>query len=161
IFRDHGARTSRTRARLAFLIDDRGVGWFRSELEKRWGQPLYKAGTDLRKKHHSDHLGIHPQKHRARDDNPGLYFVGMLVPVGRITTEQLRGVADIAERYGNGDIRVTVGQNLIVPNIPEKRLGALMDEPLFKELQYDPSPILRGLVCCTGNDYCHMALIDT
>ena len=69
------------------------------------------------------------------------------MPVGRITTAQMRGVADLAERYGNGDIRVTVGQNLIVPNIPETRIGALTDEPLFQELPYDPSPIMRGLVC--------------
>jgi ferredoxin-nitrite reductase len=85
----------------------------------------------------------------------------MLVPVGRITTAQMRGVADVAERYGSGDIRISVGQNLIVPNIPATRIGALADEPLFRELPYDPSPIMRGLVSCTGNDYCGMALIET
>jgi ferredoxin-nitrite reductase len=73
----------------------------------------------------------------------------------------MRAVADLADRYGTGDIRVTVGQNLVIPNVPEPKLGALMDEPLFKELPYDPTPIMRGLVCCTGNDYCHLALIDT
>ncbi|MBL8792584.1 MAG: FAD-dependent oxidoreductase [Planctomycetia bacterium] len=161
IFRDYGSRISRTRARLAFLVEDRGVVWFRRELEQRWGQPLHRAGTDLRKKHHTDHLGIHPQRHSPRDSGPALFHVGMLVPVGRLTTSQMRGVADIAERYGNGEIRVTVAQNLIVPNIPESRIGALSDEPLFQELPFDPSPIMRGLVSCTGNDYCHMALIDT
>jgi NAD(P)H-nitrite reductase large subunit len=170
IFRDHGARASRTRARLAFLLEDRGPAWFRAELQRRvvaWSPDhatsgLLKAGTDLRKKHHTDHLGIQPQKKpAARYDGPPLYYVGMLVPVGRITTAQMRGVADLAERYGNGDIRVTVGQNLIVPNIPETRIGALADEPLFQELPYDPSPIMRGLVSCTGNDYCGMALIET
>ena len=59
----------------------------------------------------------------------------------------MRGVADLAERYGNGDVRVTTGQNLIVANVPESKVGALADEPLFKELPYDPSPIMRGLVC--------------
>jgi ferredoxin-nitrite reductase len=160
IFRDHGARAARNRARLAFLIDDRGIGWFRSELERRWGQGLLRAGTDLRKKHHADHLGIHPQKKDvATGQTP--HYVGMLVPVGRITSVHLRGVADLAERYGTGAVRVTVGQNLVVPNIPEECIGALADEPIFRELPYDPSPILRGLVACTGNDYCGMALIDT
>src|SRR5262249_46688667 len=56
IFRDHGGRASRVRARLAFLLDDRGPAWFRAELERRWGKPLLRAGTDLRKKHHVDHL---------------------------------------------------------------------------------------------------------
>jgi ferredoxin-nitrite reductase len=162
IFRDHGSRAARTRARLAFLIEDRGIAWFRAEVERRWGRPLWKAGTDLRKKHHVDHLGIHPQRRPGvHAEGPALSYVGMLAPVGRITTAQMRGVADLAERYGTGDIRVTVGQNLVVPNIPETRIGALADEPLFGELPYDPSPILRGLVSCTGNDYCGLALIET
>ena len=56
----------------------------------------------------------------------------MVVPVGRITTAQLRAVADLAERYGSGDVRVTTGRNLIVPNIAESRIGALRDEPIFQ-----------------------------
>jgi NAD(P)H-nitrite reductase large subunit len=168
IFRDHGARANRTRARLAFLIEDKGIAWFRKELSKHLGQSLLKAGVDMRKKtkqgaaESSDHLGINPQRSPGPGyEGPALYFVGMLVPVGRITTTQMRGVADLADRYGDSQIRVTPQQNLILANIPENRLGALMDEPLFKELPYDPSPIMRGLVSCTGNDYCHLALIET
>jgi ferredoxin-nitrite reductase len=161
IFRDHGARASRTKARLAFLLEERGADWFRSELEKRWGKPLEHAGPELRKKHHVDHLGIHPQRRTARDEGKPLFYAGLLVPVGRITTPQLRGVADLAERHGNGELRLTVQQNVIVPNIPEDRLGAFTDEPLLHELPFDPSPVMRGLVACTGTDYCHMALIDT
>jgi nitrite reductase (NADH) large subunit len=161
IFRDFGSRDSRVRSRLAFLVEDRGEAWLRAELVKRLGRPLWKAGTDLRKKHHVDHLGINPQKRSPFQDGPALHYVGLLVPVGRITTAQMRGVADLAERYGTGDIRVTVGQNLIIPNIPETSIGALSDEPPFQELPYDPSPIMRGLVACTGNDYCSLALIET
>jgi len=161
IFRDHGPRGSRNKARMAFLLEERGAAWMRSELQRRWQQPLLQAGVDARKKHHVDHLGIHPQKHRTSDSGPQLHYAGLLVPVGRITTTQMRQVADLAERYGNGEVRVTVGQNLVIPNIPEQRIGAFTDEPVLKELPFDPSPILRGLVACTGNDYCHMALIDT
>ena len=162
IFRDHGSRASRVRARLAFLIDDRGVTWFHNELSKRLGRPLLKAGTDLRKKHHVDHVGIHPQKRPAPDsEGEPLNYVGLLVPVGRITTAQMRGVAELAERYGTGDVRATIGQNLVIVNVPDSRLGALMDEPLLQELSYDPSPIMRGLVSCTGSDYCGLALIET
>ncbi len=160
IFRDHGPRGSRTRARLAFLVEDRGVRWLRDELQRRWGRPLLPAGEDARKSKHTDHLGIQPQKGRAANGSP-LYSVGLLVPVGRITSAQLRAVADLADRYGSGDIRLTVGQNLVIPNVPEDRLAELTSEPICRELPYDPSPILRGLVACTGNDYCHMALIDT
>ncbi|HMC66543.1 MAG TPA: hypothetical protein VKI65_16540, partial [Gemmataceae bacterium] len=153
---------SRVRARLAFLLEDRGVVWFRNELERRWATSLMKAGTDLRKKHHVDHLGIQPQKRpHPHYEGPALNYVGFLVPVGRITTAQMRAVAALADRYGTGDIRVTVQQNLIIPNVPEHLIGALSDEPLFQELPFDPSPIMRGLVSCTGNDYCGLALIET
>jgi nitrite reductase (NADH) large subunit len=158
IFRDHGSRATRTRARLAFLIEDKGLGWMRAELARRFG-PLLDAGKDMRKTHHTDHLGIQPQK--GSPNGPALHSVGLLVPAGRITTAQLRGVASLADCYGTGDVRVSVQQNLILPNVPEHRVGALTEEPLLKELPYDPSPILRGLVTCTGNDYCHMALIET
>jgi ferredoxin-nitrite reductase len=161
IFRDHGSRATRVRARLAFLVEDRGIAWVRAELARRFDRPLHKAGTDMRKKTHVDHLGINPQKRSAREDGPQLYFAGMMVPVGRISTRQIRGVADLAERYGNGAVSVTTGQNLVIANIPESRLGALMDEPLFGELPYEPSPIMRGLVSCTGSDYCGLALIET
>jgi len=161
IFRDFGARELRTRSRLAFLLEDRGVAWFRGELQRRWGRKLEKAGPEMRKKHHVDHLGIHPQKKAGGHDTPALHYVGMMVPVGRLTTDQMRAVADLAERYGNGDIRLTVQQNVVIPNVPEDKLGALTEEPIFKELPFDPSPIMRGLVSCVGSDYCHFALIET
>jgi ferredoxin-nitrite reductase len=161
IFRDYGPRETRNKARLAFLIDDFGLGWFRGELEKRWGRPLLRAGEDLRKESHVDHLGVHPQKRRPGGEGPNLFSVGLLVPVGRITTAQMRGVADLAERYGDGDIRLTVQQNVIIANVPEDRLGALTQEPLLQELPFDPSPVMRGLVSCVGSDYCHFALIET
>ena len=134
IFRDHGSRETRTRARLAFLIEDRGVPWFRRELERRVGRRLPKAGADLRKKKHTDHVGIFRQK------QAGLNYVGLCVPVGRITTKQMRGVADLADRYGTGEIRLTVGQNVILPGVPDAKIGDLTEEPLLQELPYNPSP---------------------
>ena len=161
VFRDHGSRGLRIRARLAFLLQERGVPL----VPRRVGTPLGQAVAQGRpgdaQEHHVDHLGIHPQKRRAGYEGPPLYYAGLLVPVGRITTAQMRGVADLAECYGNGDIRLTVQQNLLIPNVPETKPGALTEEPLLKELPFDPSPILRGLVTCVGSDYCHFALIET
>ncbi len=155
IFRDYGSRETRTRARLAFLIEDRGVAWFRRELERRVGRRLPSAGIDQRKKKHTDHVGIYRQK------QAGLNYVGLCVPVGRITTKQMRGVANLADRYGTGEIRLTTGQNLILPGVPDAKIGDLTEERLLTELSYNPSPVMRGLVSCTGIDYCHMALIET
>ena len=90
-----------------------------------------------------------------------MYSVGLLVPVGRITSGQIRAVADVADHYGTGDIRLTVGQNLVILNVPEGKLEALKCEPILSELPHDPSPVMRGLVACVGSDYCHFALIET
>jgi nitrite reductase (NADH) large subunit len=159
IFRDHGNRSQRTRARMRHLIDEKGLPWLRAEAASRMGTKLLQAGKDVRKPTHADHVGIHPQK-AVRGGEP-LFSAGLLVPVGRITTAQMRGVADLARRYGSGELRLTVQQNVIILDVPASRIGALSEEPLLKDLTPDPSPIMRGLVSCTGNDYCHMALIET
>jgi NAD(P)H-dependent nitrite reductase large subunit len=155
IFRDHGSRTARNRARLAFLIDAWGVARFRQELELRMGHSLRAAGRDARGSRHVDHLGVARQRQR------GLNSVGLVVPVGRITADQLFELARIAETYGTGDIRVTASQNVIVPNVPDASLPALGREPLLAELSHNPHAAFRGLVSCTGIDYCHFALIET
>jgi ferredoxin-nitrite reductase len=155
IFRDHGARELRTKARLAFLIENWGVGKFRSELERRVDRPLASAGKDQRTPKHTDHVGVFRQK------QAGLNYAGLVVPVGRMTSEQMLKVAEMAENYGNGQLRLTVGQNIILPNVPDSRIGELTEEPVLRELRYDPSEVMRGLVSCTGMDYCHFALIET
>jgi ferredoxin-nitrite reductase len=159
IFRDFGPREQRTKARLRFLIEDKGIPWLRTELERRLGRALPPAGVDERRQGHTDHLGIQPQA--LTDSGPRLYSVGLLVPVGRITSAQVRAVADLADRYGTGDVRLTVGQNLVVLNVTEDKLEALKKEPIVTELPHDPSPVMRGLVACVGSDYCHFALIET
>ncbi len=151
---------------MALVARGIGPGWhfssirwasttFRKELERRVGYRLLPAGRDVRTSEHADHLGISPQK------QPGLRSVGLSVPVGRITAQQLCEVARIAERYGTGDVRITTGQNLIVPNVAEAHLPQLTNEPILEELPHEPSGLMRGLVSCTGIDYCHMALIET
>ena len=118
-------------------------------------QPLLTAGKEARGKSKTDHTGIFSQK------QPDLNYIGLVVPVGRITTTQLFEVARIADEYGNGDIRLTQGQNLIITNVPDAKIGDLTAEPLLQELRYDPSEVMRGMVSCTGIDYCHFSLIET
>lgn len=155
LYRDYGPRAARSRARLAFLVEDWGIEKFRRELQGRVGRPLATAGKDARHAKRVDHIGIFGQRHA------GLSCVGLTVPVGRITVEQLLEVARVAEAYGNGDIRITTAQNLIVPNVGDEQLPALTSEPLLQDLSHEPSGALRGLVSCTGIDYCHLALVET
>lgn len=155
VFREHGPREARSKARLSFLLDAWGLERFRAAVEEYLGHPLPRSGRDARQPTHSDHLGVTPQK------QDGHYAVGLLVPVGRIRAEQLEELARLSEVYGSGEVRFTTGQNVILPHVPEERLAGLLDEPLLRELQPSPPPVLRGLVSCTGTDYCNLALIDT
>jgi ferredoxin-nitrite reductase len=109
----------------------------------------------VRTNRHHDHLGINRQK------QSGLCAVGLNVPVGRITTDQLFDLARLAQRYGNGEVRITTSQNVIVPNVAENVVVEMTGEPLLRELRHEPSDMMRGVVSCTGIDYCHMALIET
>src|SRR5216684_6740707 len=155
VFRDHGSREARNKVRLAFLLEEWGAATFRDVLETRLGRPLERAGTDARLPKATDHVGVFRQKQAT------LSYVGLLVPVGRITEDQLVEVARLAECYGTGEVRLTVDQNVILPNVPDAKLGDLTAEPLLKVLRYDPSEIMRGLVSCTGIEFCNLAVIET
>ena len=155
IYRDHGPRESRSKSRLAFLIADWGTERFRKELETRLGRPLPPAGRDARGSSVSDHIGLFRQK------QAGLNYIGLKTPVGRVTGEQLQELARLSERYGRGELRFTPTQNVLIPHVPDGLVRALLDEPLLRALPYNPSEIQRGLVSCTGTDFCNLALIDT
>lgn len=154
VFRDHGPREQRARARLKWLLQDWGIGRFRAAVAEELGAPLTRAGRSLMTAHGGDHVGVQPQADGRR-------VVGLLVPVGRTDAEQLRGVARLAERYGSAEVRLTVQQNVLIPGVREQDLPALLAEPLLQELSPSPPSFVRGLVTCTGNDYCHFSLIDT
>ncbi len=155
LFAEHGPREARARARLAFLVEEWGIERIRAELERRMGQPLLSAGQDMRGRHQADHIGIVPQK------DAGLYAVGLCVPVGRTSAAQLEELARLADQYGSGEVRFTVGQNVLLVNVPDHLLPALLDEPLLRELRPDPTPAMRGTVSCVGIDYCNLALAET
>ena len=154
-FRDHGPRAARNKSRLAFLLEQWGLAKFRVEVERALGRTLSPAGSDVRAQHSTDHVGIFRQKMR------GLNYAGLAVPVGRLSSKQLLDVCDLAERYGAGEIRLTPGQNLIIPQVPDYKIGDLTAEPLLQTLRYDPSEIIRGLVSCTGIEFCNLAVIET
>ena len=155
IFRDHGPREARSKTRLAFLVDEWGALRFRHELEARLGRALPPAGHDARGATTTDHIGIFRQR------EAGLNYVGLKTPVGRVTGDQLLELARLAERYGRGELRFTPTQNVLIPHVPDALVGDLTREPLLRELPYNPSEIQRGLVSCTGTDFCNLALIDT
>jgi ferredoxin-nitrite reductase len=155
IFRDHGPRDARSKCRFAFLIEEWGIPRLREELARRVDHYLEPAGRDVRSQFHSDHLGITAQK------QPGLRSVGLCIPFGRMTPQQMDELARLAEEYGDGEIRLTTGQSAILANVSDDRLDALLDEDLLSEFSANPSRVHRRVVACTGTDYCNLAQIDT
>lgn len=156
IFRDHGPREARSQCRLAHLIADWGMEELRYVLCERLRGPLEAAGEDMRKRgYHADHLAIQPQKREE------VRSVGLSVVTGRLNPDQMTEMARLADDYGSGQVRLTTGQNAILPDVPVHRVPALLREPLFNELPPVPSPFFRGLVACTGSDYCGLAQIET
>ena len=154
-FRDHGSREQRKTARLKFLLREWGIEGFRAKVEAQLGRPLAQAGVMATDRHGGDHIGVTAQRQRGRS------VVGCLVPVGRITGDDLVGFARLAATYGSGEVRLTVQQNVLIGNVPDDRLADLMAEPLLQTFSPQPSNWMRSLVTCTGNDFCHFAQTDT
>ena len=155
IYRDFGPREARSKCRFAFLIEEWGVRRLRAELVARFGHELAFQGRDMRGSTHVDHLGVSSQK------QANLSAVGLCIPTVRVNPDQLDELARLADVYGNGEVRLTTGQNAIIPNVPGERVAGLLAEPLLKQLSPRPSPFVRGLVACVGTDYCNLALIET
>jgi sulfite reductase (ferredoxin) len=159
IFRESDVlRLNRERARLKFLFLHHGwtADRFLAAIEERLGSPLPRGvPEDPPDDAYRDHVGIHPQK------EPGTCYVGVAVLRGRLGTEQLRMAADLADRYGTGALRTTSMQNLVIPNVPTGRAGALVRELEAADFVLDASPFRRGTVACTGTEFCKLALTET
>jgi ferredoxin-nitrite reductase len=156
VYRDRGSRVNRQKSRLMWLIDELGLEEFRRLVEAEFGKPLATATEeDLIDWEKRDHLGVHRQK------QPGLNYVGMHVPVGRLQAQDLFDLARLAEVYGDGEIRLTVEQNVIIPHIPDDNLDAFLAEPLLEKFTLTPKTLERSLVSCTGAQFCNFALVET
>lgn len=159
VFNDHGDRTDRKKARLKYLIDRWGVEKFLEETEKRLTFPLMRfplAECEPRGAvDQQGHLGVHAQR------QPGLFYIGAAVPVGRLSVAQMRALAEVADTFGSGEIRLTVWQNLILPNIPAEELEAARQAIADVGLSDSASTFAAGAVACTGNRGCRYAATDT
>jgi ferredoxin-nitrite reductase len=159
VFNEHGDRTDRKKARLKYLVDKWGIPKFLEETEKLLAFPLMyvaaEASEPRRAIDRAGHIGVHAQT------QPGLFCIGVVVPVGRLPVEQMRSLARIADEFGTGEFRLTVWQNLIVPNIPEEKLEAAKQALIDAGLQFKAGRVLSGTVACTGNQGCRFAASDT
>jgi ferredoxin-nitrite reductase len=159
VFIDHGDRSDRRKARLKYVLDAWGFEKFMHETENILGRRLRRLAVEKCEaraavvKH--GHLGFHPQK------QAGLFYVGVLLAVGRVTVGQMRGLADIADRHGSGLIRLTVWQNLLISDIPEAKIESVKKEIEALGLHWDATNSRGGLIACTGAAGCKYAMAHT
>jgi sulfite reductase (ferredoxin) len=156
IFRDYGYRRLRNRARLKFLMADWGAEKFREVLEKEY---LGRALTDgpapnPPSDHRRDHVGVHAQK-------DGSYWVGVAPVAGRVSGTTLEAVADVADRWGSGRVRLTAQQKVLVLDVPKAKTRYVRQALEKLGLSAEPSEWHRGVMACTGIEFCKLALVET
>ena len=159
VYTNHGDRTDRKKARLKYLVDKWGVPRFLSETEKLLAFPLIHLPPDTceprREVDRTAHIGVHPQT------QPGMHYIGVAIPVGRFPVPQMLAIADIADCFGNGELRLTVWQNLVIPNIPAAMLDAAVQAITEAGLKVEVGAVMGTTVACTGNQGCKYAASDT
>jgi ferredoxin-nitrite reductase len=159
VFIDHGNRADRNKARLKYVLDAMGVEQFLGLVEEKLSRKLDRAVPGAVAPRPSfdrtAHIGIHPQK------QAGLYWIGVVVPVGRLSVAQMRGLAAIAGECGDGDVRLTVWQNLLISGVPTAKLAATTKQIEALGLEITTTAVRSGLVACTGNTGCRFAASDT
>ncbi|WP_434522334.1 nitrite/sulfite reductase [Halorubrum sp. AS12] len=163
LFRDYGDREDRYNARVKFLVDEWGAEEVRETLQEEYVDfELESAGRDVREEYtynagegeRNDLIGVHDQKNGAN-------FVGLNVLVGRMGAADVLELADLAEEYGSGEVRLSQRQNVIVTDVPDDALDEFLDEPLLDHYSPDPSPFMRGSVACTGTEFCSLSIVET
>lgn len=159
VFIDHGDRTDRNKARLKYVLDAWGFEKFLLAVEERLGKPFAKVPEDCVKPRPAidrlAHIGVHPQK------QPGLNWVGVVLPSGKLTAAQMRGLSEIARTLGDGDIRLTVWQNLLISGVRDGDVVDVEAAVAALGLATEATPVRAGLVSCTGNKGCKFAAADT
>lgn len=155
VFGELGNRENRGLSRMRYLAQELGPEGFRGALAERTSFHLEPAGRELTAYFRGDHVGVHPQK------QPGLLYVGCSVPVGRMHGIELVELARLSETYGDGGVRIGTDQNFIVSGVPQERIDDLLAEPLLKTYSPFPGPFERGVVACTGSEFCRFGVVET
>jgi len=159
VFAEHGDRTDRKKARLKYLIDKWGQERFLAETETKLAFPILRVAADECEPRgpidRAGHLGMHAQS------QAGLSYVGVCTPVGWLPIDQARAIADAADTFGSRELRLTVWQNLLIPNVPSQRVVDLCESLVAAGLETSAGRVMSGTVACTGSQGCKFAQADT
>lgn len=159
VFIENADRTNRKKARLKYLLDDWGHKAFTEKFEEVLDFDLMRIPDEAFVPRgaidRTAHIGVHPQR------EPGLNYLGVALTLGRLSPDQMRGLADIAQRYGNGQIRLTVWQNLLIPYVADENVDAAVEAIEALGLSVSASAFAAGVVACTGRFACQFASAHT
>jgi ferredoxin-nitrite reductase len=155
----NGNRTDRKKARLKHLLETWSLAKYLDESEKLLGFKLLRVAPDVGASPSNElphtHVGVYPQKQK------GLNYCGVGIPVGQITPKQLLRLADLADNYASGEVRLTVWQNLVIPNVPDAFVETLKKALVKMGFDWRQSNLRSGIIACTGNSYCKFASANT
>jgi ferredoxin-nitrite reductase len=140
---------------MRYLVQELGPETFRAELAARTRLDLAAAGEELTTRYRGDHVGVHAQR------EPGFFYVGCSVPVGRMSGIELVEVARLARAYGDGTVRLGTDQNFVLTGVAEDKVDELLAEELLAKYSPFPGPFERGVVACTGSEFCRFAVVET
>jgi sulfite reductase (NADPH) hemoprotein beta-component len=152
IQRDHGDRSDRRHARLKYTIQDRGIDWFKQELNQRLGWPLESA-RDYRFETMSDRYGW-------TQGEDGKWHYGMYIQNGRLREDGRKGICEIAKIL-EGEFRLTPNQNLVIANVSDKQkpeIQALLEEHNLDTLQL--SGLRLNSMACVALPTCGLSLAE-
>ncbi len=168
VYLAHSNTTSKRRLRLLELLNTLGCENYLQEVQQRLPFSLLcsdltpnllgkgeEFSTLLQGEGKYQHIGIHPQRQK------GLFYIGVVLPLGRLESKQMRGLADLAAKYGSGTLRLTPWQNLLLTDIPQQWLGDVLREIAFLGLDSSATNIKSALVACSGKKGCAASATDT
>ena len=167
LYHEEGGRTNRSKNRGRFFAEDWGMAKIRETMQAEYVDfEMHTAGEDFRDEYtynagkptdegKHDHVGVYGQKQE------GLNYVGLSVPIGRLPAEDAIELADLADTYGSGEVRLTRRQNPVITDVHDDDLEELLAEPVLEEYPPEPSPFERGAMACTGTEFCSIALTET
>jgi len=165
LYHEEGNRENRSKNRGRFFVDEWGTDEIRDALDDRLDFELERAGTDFRGEYTynagkptergaHDHVGVYDQK-------DGQNYVGLNVALGRLRADEAIELADLADEYGSGEVRLTRRQNPIITDVADEDLDDLLAEPLLGKHKPEPNPFEQGAMACTGTEFCSLALTET
>ncbi len=159
VYLDNVDQTLARKPRLKHIMQDKGVEWYLQQAERYLAfsllkrlKPTLDKSINPQKYHH---LGVHPQQ------QPGFSYIGIILPLGQLLTKQLHYLTDLAQTYGNGTLRLTPWQNLLISDIPNSSIPHVKDEIERLGLHWNANHIQSSLVACTGKTGCASSATDT